>query len=114
MKYRLLIYIIFIKIFIFVYIEKMKKLFAISAIAVLSAAILAGCGKKDEVVDAQKEGVVIQKDAETSTGTVETVATWPTKEVELTQSSTDEVNQLQKDITDQLEKELNWTGSVQN
>ena len=92
----------------------MKKLFAISALAVLSAAILAGCGKKDEVVDAQKEGVVIQKDAEATTWTIETVTTWPTKEVELTQSSTDEVNQLQKDITDQLEKELNWTGSVQN
>lgn len=95
----------------------MKKLFAISALAVLSAAILAWCGKKNEVnevVDAQKEGVVIQKDAEATTWTVETTMTGPTKEVELTQSSTDEVNQLQKDITDQLEKELNWTGSVQN
>lgn len=94
----------------------MKKLFAISALAVLSAAILAWCGKKDEVnevVDAQKEGVVIQKDAEATTGTVETM-TGPTKEVELTQSSTDEVNQLQKDITDQLEKELNGTSSAQN
>lgn len=96
----------------------MKKLFAMSALAVLSAAILAGCGtKNDEVVDAQKEGVVIQKDSETTTGTVETVETvktGPTKEVELTQSSTDDVNQLQKDITDQLERELNWTGSAQN
>lgn len=93
----------------------MKKLFAMSMLAVLSAAILAGCGtKNDEVVDAQKEGVVIQKDAETTTGTVETVTKWPTKEVELTQSSTDDVNQLQKDITDQLERELNWTSSAQN
>lgn len=94
----------------------MKKLFAISALAVLSAAILAGCGKKDEVnevVDAQKEGVVIQKNAEMMTGTVETM-TGPTKEVELTQSSNEEVNQLQKDITEQLEKELNGTGPVQN
>lgn len=92
----------------------MKKLFAMSMLAVLSVAILAWCGKKDEVVDAQKEGVVIQKDAEATTWTVEIVTTGLTKEVELTQSSTDEVNQLQKDITDQLEKELNWTGSVQN
>ena len=92
----------------------MKKLFAMSMLSVLSVSILAGCGKKDEVVDAQKEGVVIQKDAEMMTGTVDTVTTGPTKEVELTQSSNEEVNQLQKDITDQLEKELNWTGSVQN
>lgn len=93
----------------------MKKLFAISALAVLSAAILAWCGtKNDEVVDAQKEGVVIQKDAETTTWTVETVKTGPTKEVELTNSTNEDVNQLQKDITDQLEKELNGTGSAQN